>query len=296
MTLSRSQTPFLVATNVLTSWLDHLKIPCTMTSEETVRVGDLNFRLFDSKKREAPEWSDRVVDVRALASSNPTTSLAALHSMTAAAGFGAPNPMRCQGKPRRQQQAGLSALRLAEYAQAPDLRPEVLSVYLPTITATVGSFCSSWSNTMNLRRSCLSHSDLVNAGVVWATNFHHRYRRPDDADGTRRLLRHYIQQRLVHLLTLQASKTKHVTGFVTLDSRTMEAMDHGAIKALMEYADAGDDHHQRTADLQDRLKYMPTPEFQIRLQRAVEKNPELGWLATRYSKSLQRKLTNTIVE
>lgn len=295
MSLSRSQTPFLVATNVLTSWLGHLKIPHRLTSDSTIVIGDLAFRLFDSRKSSAPMWSNHAIDVRALASSNPDTSLAAFWSMTSAAGFGKPNPMRSRTRARRQQQAGLSALRLAEYAQAPDLSPEALATYMPTITATVNGFCASWANSLGLRRACLSHGDLVNAGVIWATNFHHRYRRPNDADGTRRLLRHYVQQRLVHLLSLQAAKTKHVSAFVALDSKATEALDHDALEALIDH-NTPDDRFEHAETLKERLSYMPAPEFQIRLQRAVEKNPDLGWLATRYSKSLQRKLTNTIVE
>jgi hypothetical protein len=294
MPLSRSQTPFLVATNVLTSWLEHLKIPHRLTSDSTVVVGEVSFRLFDSQAANKPEWSSHPIDVRALASSNPDISLRALHKITETAGFGTPNPMRSRIRAKRQQHAGLSALRLAEYAQAPDLSPRTLALYMPTIAATINGFCGSWHNNMNLRRACLSHEDLINAGVIWATNFHHRYRRSGDDLDTRRLLRHYIQQRLVHLLALQSNKTKHVTSTVSLDHQTSEAID----KEVMEKRDVDsvDSKQNHLEDLQERLSYMPAPEFQIRLQRAVEQNPELKWLATRYSKSLQRKLTNTIVE
>jgi hypothetical protein len=290
MSLSRSQTPFLVATNVLTSWLDSLKIPYRLTTDSTIMIGDVAFRLYDSQGQPLGFSARNLVDVREIASCNPQVSLGAFWAITQVAGYGKPDPMRSSCQASRRQQAGFSALRLAEYAQAPDLSQEILKNYQPVILATVNSFFFNWGKSMGLRKASLTREDLLNAGIIWATNFHHRYRRAS-AEDNRRLLRHYIQQRINHCLTLSASKTKAVTSMVSLDKDGIEQLEHEHFYTPEE---TGRDAH--TQDLAEQLAYMPPAEFRIRLQRAVEKNPELGWLATRYSQSLQRRLTKTIVE
>jgi hypothetical protein len=290
MSLSRSRTPFLVATNVLTSWLDSLKIPYRLTSDSTIAVGDLAFRLYDSQAKGMEFASQRLVDVREMASCSPRVSLGAFWSITEAAGYGKPDPMRSSHQANRRQQAGFSALRLAEYAQAPDLSKEILETYQPVILATVNSFYFSWNKSLRLRKASLSREDLLNAGIIWATNFHHRYRRSSIEDN-RRLLRHYIQQRINHYLALHADKTKAVTSIVSLDKGGIEQLEHEHFDVPSE-----SNRYEHTQDLAEKLSYMSPAEFQARLQGAIEKNPELGWLATRYNQSLQRRLTKTIVE
>lgn len=290
--LSRSNTPFLVAANVALSWFQAVGIPARQLSETKLLVDNrLEVSLFDSSGVK-PTDCGLAIDARELASSSTAMAIGAWHRITIALGKGQPNPVS-RGTPAAVQWAAspvedgqeevqlmvgrktvktsdilMSSLRLSEYRQSPDLPKDVEAKYAEVIKSTTGAFYRR--NRLALEAQGLTRNDLSMAGLVWATNFHHRYRQETDERKTIKFLGNYIQQRLSQLARYGHFYKSAPVHFHLVDDLDLRCADDGE-PTIEDVNDA----------LREKVSYLPREELARRVNKAVAEAPELAPAAKR---------------
>lgn len=273
--LSRSQTPHLVAANVACSWLTAQGIPNRQIGENRFLVDNrLVVQLFDSTVDKKPDdvAGQLNLDARELASTNTSISVPAWHRITRFLGKGEPNPIERPAMKGRQQDILMRSLRLAEFHQAPALPKEAETKYQDVIRSTTGTFYRR--NRDAMAAVGLERNDLLSAGLVWAANFHHRYRREDNEIMTIKFLGRYIQQRCSQLARYGAfNRTSPVIYTDTMD--------------VYDYAEHdGPTPEEITKDLEERVSFMPKDQLRSRLEMVSASNPELAAAAKRFAKKM----------
>lgn len=270
--LSRSATPHLVANNVACSWLSAIGASPRQIDEKTFIVDDVTVHLYDSQN-ESPGQDGLHIDARELASTALTISLPAWHRITQAIGRGAPTPVNRPVAVGRQKDILMRALRLAEFSQAPLLTPASEALYRSVIRSTTGAFYSR--NRQAMEAVGLERADLICAGLVWAANFHHRYRREASEQTTVKLLGRYVQQRCAQLA--RYGSFNRTSPIIYTD--TLDVYDHAPPE--------GPSDDEVTTTLLERASYMPKEELESRLSGALQQNPNLSRFAKRLRKQIE---------
>lgn len=273
--LSRSTTPLLVAANVACSWLTAVGIANRQVGESQFLVdGRLLVTLYDSSVEKRPDVGSGqlALDARELASTNTSISVPAWHRITETIGKGQPNPICRPAAKGRQQDILMRSLRLAEFHQAPALPKPAEEKYQDVIRSTTGAFYSR--NRQAMDAAGLERADLHCAGLVWAANFHHRYRRETEELKTVKFLGRYIQQRCAQLARYGAfNRTSPVIYTDTLDT-----YDHAEVE--------GPSTDDVTNELMDKLSYMPAEELRQRIADATRRHPNLATAGKRLAKRM----------
>lgn len=261
MEKSRSQTPHLIAANICCSWLGHAGVPTRRLRDEAFMANDVvvdfDWSRVDSRRIAGPaidavkeEWAKLtgIVGVPPIPFFDRTPTLPKRMS----SGF---DPL-------------LSCARLNEYRYAPPLSDEVVEFYSSVIKSVTGSFYRR-----NLTRHSQAWRRMQAAGVIladiqaiaaiWATNFHHRYRREGEDDKTRRLFGHYCKQRCLQLVT-------------SLDRKAPDIMFAADVFDLYEPSVEEDPTEDAvTAGLLRMAQALSKTELRAKISLVVKKNPEL---------------------
>lgn len=274
--LSRSKDPIFVAVNVATSWLSHVGIPNQRLARDRILSAGKQVVFYDG----APSGeADIFLNSREMASPDLDTSLAAFWQLTEAAGRGRPRPVRAAVERGAQDDSLSRALRLTEFQQAPPLKPEDMAFYDPVVRGTL----SKWyrRNRTSLEVAGITREDLLNAGILWATNFHHRYRRVDEPEVGLKFLGRYCQQRCAQLARYSGffhTKNQAAAPSAIIYTDSIESFDVGA--------EDEPTAEEITAELRDRLSYLRPAEARQKIEAAIALHPNLAKAGQRLLTSL----------
>jgi hypothetical protein len=200
---------------VLDSWLTASGI------EHTIQPTNPEVKVRTKDKSAYLEYSVSDLDLQSLLSTDPDLSLPEFHTLTQPAGYGKPIPVSRQHNfPKgNAKDFFLTIIRHKEFRNAPDLDNDTIKKYHRIITNCAYAFKNR--HYQILQDMGIEFKELYHWGLIWAHNFHHKYRALFASEETNQCyLAQHIKQRFGNALVF--IEIQHKNSFVET-SRMEEA-------------------------------------------------------------------------